>query len=231
MSPKMTREQRDLIVANRGLAERIAHDFLASAPGLDIEELVAVAYQGLTSAAIAFDASLGYDDKHFAGYARLRIRGAIIQWQRDEDYLERYVRRDFKNLVRAGYQPGRAFDETDLSEKTGLSVKRIRTVIRAQSVDPTSIDAIPEASDTIADPETSVETSVVLAAIQGSVAGVVKSLPMLQQVVLAMHYFEGKDHRQIAEAIGVSPQTVKVAHSEAVLLVHQAMSAQARAGS
>lgn len=223
----MTARQRELIASNRGLAEHISHDYLVNAPGLDIEEVVSVAYQGLLDAALAFDESKGVP---FGAYARRRIKGAIIDWQRSEDYLQRLVRADLKTLISKGYRPGSSYDIEALSSSTGLSHKRIRAVILAAAADPTSTDAMPDAEATIQDRSVDVEASVRVAAIQGSVAAVVQRLPTIQQVVLALHYFEGIELRQVAERLGVSPAHVRQAHVDAVLAVHQEMARQAREG-
>lgn len=224
MKTRLTPPQRLLVEKNKGLAETIARDYLARAPGLDLEEVVAAAYQGLIDAALAFDESKGVP---FGSYARQMIHWAIKLWQRQEDYLERNVRADYKRMQAAGYTERTVVDQA-FGDQAGLTVKRMQTVVRAVSARPTSTENYVDAEAMFAHPEVDVESSALASALQGSVALAVQSLPAIQQVILALHYFEGLELRQIAQMLETSVSAVRVAHSEAVTVVHAEMVRQAR---
>lgn len=229
--PRLTPLQSSLVVANRGLAEKISHDFLARAPGLDIEEVVAVAYQGLISAALAFDERLGVEGRksgHFSGYARIRIHGAILDWQRSEDYLQRTLRFDLKALQAAGYTEGRSYDVKALEARTGIRPRRIETVIRTAAANPTSSDALRDLEASLPSADATVESAAVASSILSSASIAIQNLPLDQQVVLALHHFQGFELARVAELLGSSVTLVRIKHSEAVATVHAAMIKQAK---
>jgi RNA polymerase sigma factor for flagellar operon FliA len=224
MPTPLTPRQRELVASNKGLAEKISHDYLQRAPGLEIDEVVAVAYQGLIDAALRFDPSRGVP---FGGFARQIIHFAIQMWQRDEDYLQRNIRTDYKKMLESGYTE-RGGISPSLVERTGLTMKRMVTVVRAVAAKPTSSEHLVEAEAVLAHPDVDVESSVVVSAIQGSVATVYQSLPGVQQIIVAMVYFQGLELRQVAENLGTSVSFVRQSHSEAVSLLHEEMVRQAR---
>lgn len=225
MTVRLTQVQRGLIESNRGLAETISHDFLARAPGLDLEEVVAVAYQGLVTAALRYDSSTNVP---FGAWASKMIKFEVLMWQRKEDYLDRGIRADFKKLVEAGHGTPANPPIEILAQRTGLKPKRISTVLRAEGSKPTSTDIYDDSDDFLISSEVNVESSALVGSLQGSVVAVIKNLPMLQQVVLALHYFEGTELRIIAQQLETSVSVVRAAHSEAVLAVHEEMVRQAR---
>lgn len=224
MTTRLTPHQRTLVEDNKGLAEKISHDYRQSAPGLDIEEIVAVAYQGLVTAAQGFDPDKGVP---FGGYARQMIHWEIKMWMRKEDYLQRNIRADYKRMLESGYSE-RAVITEELATRSGLTMRRMQTVIRAVVAKPSSSDNLVDAEMLLANPDVDVESSALASSLQGSVAAVVQNLPAIQQIVLALHYFEGLELRQIAETLGTSLSSVRQAHSEAVMAVHAEMVRQAR---
>jgi RNA polymerase sigma factor (sigma-70 family) len=222
--PPMTRTQQMLAQENTGLAKAISHDYTKRAPGLDIEEVVAVAYQGLVDAAIGYDPEKGVP---FGAWARQMIHYAIRMWMRNEDYLQRNIRGDYKKMLEAGYtERGGITDE--LAEKTGLKTKRMVTVLLAVAGKPTSTENFVDAEAVLAHPDVDVESSAFVSVIQGSALGAYKELSGLQQVVVAYCIGEGYELRATAEALDTSVAVVREALNEAVMAISADMARQAR---
>lgn len=232
---QLTKEQHDLVKLHMPLARFLAHTrWLAAPDALDFEELVSLANQGLISAAQRFDPSYhkspdaNFDPTlAFAGFAKQRIVGAILDWQkRDADHVSRYYRTDYKILQRAGY-PDKVRKHAELAAITGLDVERIRSVITAVELKPVSFhqlsndDTEAVMSEPVAVQDT--ESSVLVSAISAAVADTISELPDIQQVILALRYFEHLELQAIAIELSTSITNVRDAHNAALVAVHSAM--------
>lgn len=233
----LTDEQKRLVEANVPLARFLAHKRWEMAPGaLDYEELVSLAYQGLVSAAQrwrSYSEENGLPEEEivagdgFSVFSRKRIIGAILDWQkRDADHVPRSYRTDYKMVQRAGY-PDRVKKYSLLSRATGLSVDRIKLVIAAVERMPVSFHEMvdDEGNVTMDEPKarTDVEESVVVASVGNAIVAKISEMSPLQQVTLALRYFEGLEFQDIANELEVSASSVREAHNEALVTIQTAM--------
>lgn len=237
-SSPMTRVQRALVTDNLDLAHHLALEAWRRNPvSQDKEEVVAVAYEGLATAAIRFDPARanvvnGVADLPgaFAGYARRRITGAILDWQRTRDHVPRRQRRAYKDLQALGYGTGRSASE--LADLTGMSQDRIRLIIAAVESPVLSL-TLPESTDTSSSTQwdlpsgVDIEEQALEATIRHTMAAAFDDLSDLQQVVIAMRYYQGLDLSAISALIGSRLTTVRTAHAEGLLYLHAAMVAEA----
>lgn len=232
---KLTPEQHKLVEDNVALARFLAYNRYEMAPTkLEFDELVALAYQGLINAAIRFDPTRPdiipedlENGKAFAGYARTKIIGAILDWQkRDADHVPRSYRTDYKILQRAGY-PEKTKNYTDLAHSTGLTLDRIKLVVAAVERMPVSFDEMSSRADgpseEILPSDHDVERSYVVESIGNAVSARVAKLPEIQQVVLALKYLMGYDLQLIAAELNISPALVREAHNAAIEAVYESM--------
>lgn len=231
----LTPYQRDLVAENTALAQFLARRRWEMAPDkLEYEELVALAYQGLVSAALRFDPSREEitpgdleNGKAFSGFARQRILGAILDWQkRDADHVPRSYRTDYKMLQRSGY-PEATKDYAALSRSTGIPTERIRLVVAAVERMPVSFDQLSEGANSSGEEVLStrqdVEESVISRSIKDALADSVAEMTELQQTVLAMRYYLGIDLQSIADNLESSIVVVREAHNTAIVLAQEAM--------
>lgn len=235
-STQMTPQQRRLVEENIGLARHIAWDACRRSPSLDSEDALSVAYEALVSVAARFDpeqADVQDDGTRdvagaFAGYARRRIAGAILDWQRGRDHVPRRLRTLYKTFQRHGLGAGMSMHE--VAERTGLSVDKVRHIVAAVESSPVSLHSgedeetgapLWEAEHAATSEE--LEASALTARIQQTVISAYDDLSPLQQVIIAMRYYEGMDLTTVAAEVGASLTTVRVAHSEALLRLHEAM--------
>lgn len=241
----LTDDQRRLVEQNLDLAHHLA---LSAWRGkghlMDKEETVAVAYEALVMSARRFDPSRanvvdGVADVAgaFAGFARRRINGAIIDWQRREDHVPRRHRTVYKELQSLGLGSGRTLDE--LSALTGMPVDRLSSIVRAVESMPISLSATFNSSsgfsplsgavsvshwmdDEVAE-SGGVEETALEARIRHAVVDVFDNLTQQQRVVIALRYYEGMDLPGVAQALEMSVTTVRQLHADALLEIHAAM--------
>lgn len=225
-----------LVLGLLGQARSEAWKVFSSAPhALDLDELTSLAYTGLTMAAVrwpVYCAERGFDPgcgqvpcadpsscgtRFFAAYCLRRIRGAMLDAMRSQDYVTRSVRSRARQLREAGHDLGRS--EAELAAATGLSRRQIRDTLSGVAARPVSFDAevhdVPEFGGT--------ESRVVVASILDAVAGALDGLDAETQVVIALRFHQGLDFAEIASKLGTDKDRVEHLHNAGVRAVHGVM--------
>lgn len=220
VSPEIERLVEDIMPQARNEAWKV---FQTAKHALDLDELISIAYTGLWQAAVRWNE---YCDKHgynreatqyFAAYATRRMRGSMLDAMRSNDWLTRSMRSRAKLLRDAGQDLGKT--EAQLSTTTGMTAVQIRETMAGVARKPVSVDA--ECVD-VAESQ-GVESQVVVSSVLGAVVKAMRGLPLRVQVVLCLHYFIGKELREIAELLGETEARVSALHVDGVLAVHQSM--------
>jgi RNA polymerase sigma factor for flagellar operon FliA len=233
----MDPEIRRLVLEMMPQARSEAWKVYSGAPhALDLDDLTSLAYTGLMMAAARWPlycAERGFHPgcgqvpcadpascgtRYFAAYSLRRIRGAMLDAMRSQDWVTRSVRSRAKLLAGAGQGQGRT--EGELAGMTGLSVKQVRDTLAGVAARPVSFDA--EAHDRPGAADT--ESSAVVAAVLAQVVAAVDRLDPETQVVLALRYHQGLEFAAVAELLG-EPDVSRVErlHDEGVLKVHEVM--------
>lgn len=226
----LTAYQRNLVETHLDLAHRIALSFWRRAPEtMEKTEVVAISYQGLVTAALRFDPEwtppndpLYEPFLAFGSFARRRITGSIIDWQRSLDHVPKRQRRIYKDLQ---YHGGNKSPE-ELADLTGLDVNKIRSITHAVESPAVSLDVSTDSGHSLyserADPSNT-EDAALVSIIQETVADTFGGLDPLQQSVLALRYYQGLDLTAIAVELGVRVSVVRTTHRDAIELIHSAM--------
>jgi RNA polymerase sigma factor for flagellar operon FliA len=185
---------------------------------LDRDELVSIAYLGLVRAAQEWPAYCqrnSYDPErveYFAPYAERRVRGAIMDELRRSDWVKRSTREKIKQLVESGHDQGAT--SAELSARTGLSAQEVQVALAALQQRPVSLYAEGvEYSGTASDDTDAMD-------LLQKFTLAVGSLSKVEQVVLALHYFEGLELRVVARVLGLTESRASRLHTDAVLRVH-----------
>lgn len=190
---------------------------------LELDELHAIALKGLAEASARWQTycrERGHNPwafEYFGAYVIARMRGAMLDYLRAQDWVTRSDRTRAKALQEAGQDRGAS--EADLAAATGMSVAEVRSTMAAVSARPVSIDAEPH---DVAD-EADVESQAVVAEVLGAVTAVTATLPPETQVLLAMRYYAGRSISEAAEVLGLDPADAARRHTRAILAVHDAM--------
>jgi RNA polymerase sigma factor FliA len=190
---------------------------------LELDELEALALSGLAAAAARWEtycAEKGHDPhayEYFPAYCLRRMRGAMLDWLRSQDWVTRSARTRAKAIRDAGQDQG--LTEAELAAATGLTEDEVRDTIAAVASRPVSLDAEPH--DVAG--EEDVEGAVVVGQVLAAVAGVMEGLAPAARVILALRYYHGLSLADAALAAGVEPEEGARMHAEAILAVHEAM--------
>jgi RNA polymerase sigma factor for flagellar operon FliA len=190
---------------------------------LELEELNSLALSGLAHAAARWQEyckGAGHDPhrtEYFTAYALARMRGAMLDAMRSNDWVTRSDRTRAKALRDAGQDRG--LSEAELAKATGMSEAEVRRTIAVVARKPVSIDAEPH---DVADPG-DVEGQAVVSSVLAAVTAAMKRLPSAAQVILAARYYFGMPLPEAARAAGISEDEGTRLHNEAVLSVHDEM--------
>jgi RNA polymerase sigma-B factor len=212
--PSEARRLREQVVLiNRGVAESVAARFRNR--GVAQEDLVQVAYEGLTKAVHRFDPTLRND---LLTYAVPTIRGELQRYFRDQGWMVRPPRRIQEtqwllNLAvdRLSHQLGREPGEEEIARELGVGIHEYRETVEAFGCfQPTSLDQ-PAGRES----ETSVGDLLALEDGDGTasearvmLAPVVRRLPERDRRILYLRFFEDLTQEEIGRDLGVTQMQV-----------------------
>jgi RNA polymerase sigma factor for flagellar operon FliA len=231
----MIRELEDADVLGRYLpvVREIAARILPSiGSGLSLDDLVASGTQGLLAAAAQYRPERG---TAFATYARLRIRGAIIDDLRRYDRRSRLAHRAGRHLDRArarlAHALGREPDETELARELALSPAALDALrIRALGHQCVSLDA-PETDAVhlaIARHEDDPFQALAERERAHRIRAAISMLPAQHEAVVRLYYGSGLRLREVGARLGVTESRASQVHREALAQLRPLLALYAR---
>lgn len=192
---------------------------------LEVDELESLALLGLAQATakyVSYCERKNFDPRNFDflnAYFLRRMRGAILDAMRSQDWVTRSTRTRAKTIRDAQAKLGSSAAEADIAAETGLSVEEIRETVAQVSCKPVSFDAethdVADASDV---ESTAFATSILEAAMQ-----VMRELPYQVQSLLVFKYYYGLPEAEAAAMSGVEEQKAADLLRKSVVQVHAAM--------
>ncbi|KZE32659.1 RNA polymerase sigma-28 (SigD/FliA/WhiG) subunit [Crenobacter luteus] len=209
------------------LVKKLAGIMVARLPAsVDVDDLIQVGVIGLIEAARQFDPAQGVA---FETFASQRIRGAMLDELRREDWLPRQARRQLREIeaaiARLEQQLGRAPQEAEIADALGVALDDYQTMLgdcRGASLvrfgdlsgdDGEAADAVERVVDENA--RNPLETL----AEQGfreELVAAIKALPERDQLVMALYYEQELNLKEIGAVLGVSESRVSQLHSQAI---------------
>lgn len=214
----------DLIQEYLPLVKKIAHYWSAKLPSsVEVDDLMQVGLIGLLHANDSFDAGRGAS---FATYAGIRIKGAILDEVRRNDWLPRSVQQKMRQvseaMAEAEAKLGRAATDTEVAKVMGLSLEDYQSTsselatARMISLDDFETETAGSEDDTPANHAQ--ELGFQEALIQG-----VKQLPEKEQLVMSLYYTEELNLKEIGAVLGVTESRVSQIHGQALARLRSRM--------
>ncbi len=199
------------------------------------EDLISYGTMGLMEAVERYDLSRGLK---FETYAVTRIRGAIIDQLRFQDWVPRGVRKRTKDvqdaMVRLEEKLGRTPTEDELADELGISKAKLKTVLAESnnlliSLDESRGDETSGNSASLMDlvedknspdPQAELEAN----ELKRRLAEAIGKLPEREKLLIALYYHENMTLKEIGEVISVSESRVCQLHAQAILRLRSALS-------
>jgi RNA polymerase sigma factor FliA len=226
LPPQTSQTERDeRVLKHLPLVRAIAIRVYESLPvHVDVDDLVHAGILGLFDAAVKYDA-----DKQvsFQGYAKHRIKGAILDSLREMDWASRDLRRRHKQLEAVTQELAATMErnptETEIAGKMGMDLPHWRHVavemrmvglLSACTRSPQSENQdLPEfpATDQL-NPDILAEKS----ELRSALSTAMKTLPGRYQTVIGLYYLAGKTMREIGDTMGINESRVSQIHRAAL---------------
>jgi RNA polymerase sigma-B factor len=207
------RLREQVVLINRGVAEAVAARFRNR--GVAQEDLVQVAYEGLTKAVERFDPELRND---LLTYAVPTIRGELQRYFRDQGWTVRPPRRiqelqwQVNQVIERitqdrGHEPG----EEEIAREVGIGVAEYREAVQAFGCfQPASLDqpAGRESETSVGDLIAARDDDGPASEARVLLAPVVRRLPERDRRILYLRFFEDLTQEEIGEDLGVTQMQV-----------------------
>lgn len=222
-------DEKDLIERYLPLVRNVVDRIKLNVPAhVDADDLYSVGITGLIAAVRKFDPNQG---NTFAGYAAMRIRGAILDELRRMDWCPRRARarsRKLKTAINDVEQKlGRVATDGEVRASLGLTeVEYAKWVEEAKPVTFIAIDQSADGEDgpgaslheLLADEadktgRDNLEKAEMLQLLTQRIA----ELPDIPKKILAMYYFENMRLAEIAEVFGLTESRICQIHAQTIL--------------
>jgi RNA polymerase sigma factor FliA len=223
------RVKDEIIVEYAPLVKFIAQKIASRLPSnIELDDLISCGVIGLMDAIEKFDPTR---DNKFKTYAEFRIRGAILDELRSQDWVPRSVREKAKQVEKAyaklEKELGRPATDDEMCAELQCNMEEFHDLInKSKSVSLLNID------DTISmsrgDKKMMVSlmensrsgnpfSAVNYKRAQERIKEGIKTLPEKQRLVLSLYYFEDLNLKEIGQVLDVTESRVSQLHTQAIL--------------
>ncbi len=219
----------EIIVEYAPLIKYIAQKIASRLPSnIELDDLISCGVIGLMDAIDKYDHTR---DNKFKTYAEFRIRGAILDELRAQDWVPRSIREKTK-LVEKTFQKlegelGRQATDDEMCEELGLTQEEFFDLLdKAKAISLLNIDD----SSTFSRVDkklmmglmenkrnTNPFSAVNYRRAQDRIKDGIKALPEKQRLVLSLYYYEDLNLKEIGQVLDVTESRVSQLHTQAVL--------------
>ena len=210
------------------MVKKIASILIARLPAsIELDDLIQVGIIGLIDAARQFDPSQGFQ---FETFASQRVRGAMLDELRREDWLPRQVRRQAKQIEEAianleqrlGHQPL----ESEIAQALGMSLADYQVqlgeckglaLLHYEDLGEDSGDALNNLATLI---DSGIPDPLAILSddsFRQSLIDAIANLPERDQLIMALYYEQELNLKEIGAVLGVSESRVCQLHSQAIV--------------
>jgi RNA polymerase sigma factor for flagellar operon FliA len=226
---KVTPDQKDkLILEYAPLIKFIAQKIAVRLPSnIELDDLISSGVIGLMDAIEKYDPTR---DNKFKTYAEFRIRGAILDELRAQDWVPRSVRDKAKLLDRTMIELeaklGRSASDEEISTKLNMTLDEFYDLVN--QVRPVSVLSIDDANTFSNVDKKSILnlleatklnnpfTQLNMKSVKELVTRAIEELPERQRLVLSLYYYEDLNLKEIGKVLRVTESRVSQLHAQAI---------------
>lgn len=206
------------------LVTRLARQLVTKLPAsVELDDIVQAGMIGLMDAARRYRDDQG---AQFETFATQRVRGAMLDELRQNDWAPRSVRRTQRAIDAAIHaleqRLGRAPREREVAKALGVSLDEYQAMLlEARSGHVVSFDELEEAhgdelarqpADASCEPQARVEDR----RLREGLVAAIEALPERERQLMSLYYEEDLNFREIAAVLGVTESRVCQMHAQAV---------------
>lgn len=218
------------------LVKRIAYHLMAKLPAsVQVDDIIQNGMLGLLDAMSRYEEGLG---AQFETYAVQRIRGAMLDGLRENDWLPRSLRRDMRRIESAIHtleqQKGRQPTEGELAESLGMPLGEYQKMLQeARGYQLVYFEDFTDGDDDDYLERHSVGTEdldplerLLDKNMRDVLVKAIGDLPEREKTVMGLYYEEDLNLREIGEILGVSESRVCQLHSQAIARLRSRIAAR-----
>lgn len=218
-------DKTQLVEAYAPLVKRVAYHLMAKLPAsVQVDDIIQNGMMGLLDAINRYEDGLG---AQFETYAVQRIRGAMLDGLRDDDWLPRSLRRDMRKIESAIHsleqQNGRQPTEIELADALDITLADYQRMLQdARGHQLVYFEDFGESGKEdflerhLGDEESNPLVVLEDANMRTTLVKAIDDLPEREQLVMSLYYDEELNLREIGEVLGVTESRVCQLHSQAV---------------
>jgi len=221
----------DQIMQHAPLVKRIAYHLLNKLPdSVQVDDLIQAGMLGLLEAIKHFDVSHGAS---FDTYAGIRIRGAMLDEVRRNDWTPRSVHKKSRMVTDAIHllenKSGNEAKDSDIAEYLGIDIEEYHHILQ-DSVNCRlfSIEELKTTDDHISDQSMSNQqeplNDLTRDSFQQALTLAITQLPEREKLVISLYYDKELNLREIGEVLNISESRVSQISSQAVLRLRSRLS-------
>jgi RNA polymerase sigma factor for flagellar operon FliA len=216
-----------LIKQYQPLVRRLAHYMMAKLPAsVEVDDLIQVGLIGLADAMSRYEASQGVQ---FETFATQRIRGAMLDELRGNDWMSRGSRKSQKEIEttmrRLEHRLGRSPIESEIAAEMGMTLVDYQSLLgkvrgtqlvyledmaRNGEDDDNYLDR--HVADSEADPMNVLRDH----RLRESLVAAIKGLPEREQYIMSMYYEQDMNLKEIAAVLDVTESRICQLHSQSI---------------
>ncbi|MBA3058156.1 MAG: RNA polymerase sigma factor FliA [Gammaproteobacteria bacterium] len=209
------------------LVRRLAHHMMAKLPAnVEVDDLIQVGLIGLSEALTRYEAAQGVQ---FETFATQRIRGAMLDELRGNDWMSRGSRKSQKDIEQAlrrlEHKLGRTPLESEIAADLGLSLVDYQSLLgkvrgtqlvyledmaRGSDEDDSFLDR--HVGDSEADPMNMLRDQ----RLRQALVAAIKNLPEREQFIMSMYYEQDMNLKEIAAVLDVTESRICQLHSQSI---------------
>jgi RNA polymerase sigma factor FliA len=221
-------DRNALIKQYQPLVRRLAHHMMAKLPpSVEVDDLIQVGLIGLSDALTRFEASQGVQ---FETFATQRIRGAMLDELRENDWMSRGSRKSQKEIETAlrklEHQLGRTPAESEIAKELGMSLADYQSLLgKVRGTQLVYLEDMTRHSDNeedsfldrhVVDSEADPLNMLRDHRLRQSLVEAIKSLPEREQYIMSMYYEQDMNLKEIAAVLDVTESRVCQLHSQSI---------------
>jgi len=214
---------QSVVSEHAGLVKRIAFHLINRLPdSVQPEDLIQAGMIGLLEAVRLYDPEQGAS---FETYAGIRIRGAMLDEVRRNDWAPRSVHRRHREIAHAIHdienETGREARDVEVCERLGITLDDFHHALAdAAQVRLSSLDHVGDDQDEtqdIVDDRMTPDQSITHERFNDDLALAIDNLPERERLVMSLYYVDELNQKEIGAVLGVSESRVCQIHNKAVL--------------
>ncbi|KNZ42638.1 sigma-70 family RNA polymerase sigma factor [Acetobacterium bakii] len=222
-----TEVRNDIVLEYTGLVKKIVLRFKGSYNNFgQLDDMVNQGMIALINAVEKFNPELG---NKFETFASLKIRGAIIDFMRKQDWVPRSQRSLSKVLEdtfgELYVQNGREPTEAEIAEKMGITIGNLQKILQQRhnsfvlSYEEAINEKMMEVSPLITNQKRDdlPESRILHDELKAKLGEAIDQLKEKERIVVSLYYYENLKLKEIAEVLGVTESRVSQIHSQAII--------------